>query len=313
MQLVRNLDFNLPGHHRSVVTIGNFDGLHIGHQALIRKTVSAAGENLKSVLVTFEPVPAAYFMPENPPARLVSIRQKIRRTAAMGIDLMWMMRFNAQLAGMDAEEFVRHVLVGGLNAQKVIIGGDFRFGKGRAGDVQSLSDFGALHGFEVETMAAVTKAGIRVSSSKIRAALEAADLRTAATLLGRPYCLEGRVERGRGLGRGLGYPTANISLANMPCPVQGIFAVRCAIGTDEKMLPAVASIGYRPTLGDDKLLLEVHLFDFDADLYGQKLRVELVRKFRDEEFFENLDLLVIQMQKDEVMARSILQSEDNRQ
>ncbi len=306
MQLVRNLDFKLPENNRSVVTIGNFDGLHIGHQALISNTVTAAVNGQRSVLVSFEPLPGAYFSPANPPTRLLSIRQKVCRVAELGIQLMWLMRFNAQLAGMDPEAFVRHVLVGGLHAEKVIVGEDFRFGKQRAGDVEILRELGAALGFDVHTVAAVTEAGARVSSSDIRAALAEGDMETAQTLLGRAYSLEGRVQRGRRLGRDLGYPTANLPVANMPCPVQGIFAVRCRVGNNDAFLPGVASIGYRPTLGDDKLLLEVHLFDFEADLYGLRMEVELVQKIREEEFFESLDSLVVQMREDETLARSIL-------
>ena len=189
MQLVRNLDFKLPGHHRSVVTIGNFDGLHPGHQALIRETVSAAGTERHSVLVSFEPLPGAYFSPDNPPPRLLSNRQKIRRVSNLGMDLMWLMRFNIQLAGMSAEEFVRHVLVGSLRCERVIVGEDFRFGKQRTGDIGFLRQLGDSHGFQVQTVAAITEAGARVSSSDIRAALTAGDLVTAAKLLGRPYTL----------------------------------------------------------------------------------------------------------------------------
>ncbi len=307
MQLVRNLDFKLPAHQRSVVTIGNFDGLHIGHQALIGETVAASADGQRSVLVSFEPLPGAFFAPDNPPSRLLSTRQKIRRVADLGISLMWLMRFNAELAKMDPEPFVQHVLVAALNAEKVIVGEDFRFGRQRAGNVQMLRTLGKTLGFSVKTLEAVTEAGARVSSSDIRKALKRGDLEAAATLLGRPYSLEGRVQRGRSLGRDLGYPTANLPVNNMPCPVFGIFAVRCRVGDNSQSLPGVASIGYRPTLGDDKLLLEVHLFDFDADLYGLHMEVALVEKIRDEEYFENLDSLVEQMQRDEALARSILQ------
>jgi riboflavin kinase/FMN adenylyltransferase len=263
-------------------------------------------------LVSFEPLPAAYFMPEHQPTRLICMRQKIRRVAGLNIDLMWLLRFNATLASMEAGEFVRHVLAGALNADKVIVGEDFRFGKSRAGDVQTLRDLGVLHGYQVDTLESVNEAGARVSSSKIRTALAEGDLDKATRLLGRPYSLEGRVFRGRGLGRDLGYPTANIRLANMPSPVQGIFAVRCRVGDNGALLPAVASIGYRPTLGDNELLLEVHLFDFEADLYGKRLQVELVQKIREEEFFENLDALVVQMRQDESQARGILNIPKNK-
>lgn len=309
MQLVRNLDFKLPDDHRSVVTIGNFDGLHLGHQALIGATVAAAADGQRSVLVSFEPLPGAYFAPDNPPARLLSTRQKIHRAKQLGIGLVWLMRFNAELAGMDPGAFVRHVLVAALHAEKVIVGEDFRFGNRRAGNVRLLRELGVSLGFKVELLAAVTEAGARVSSSDIRAALARGDLEAAATLLGRSYSLEGRVKRGRSLGRDLGYPTANISLANRPCPVLGIFAVRCRLLNSGELLPGVASIGYRPTLGDDKLLLEVHLFDFNSDLYGLRMEVELVQKIRDEEFFESLDSLVTQMRQDEAAARSILSAE----
>ena len=219
------------------------------------------------------------------------------------------MRFNAELAEMDPGAFVRHVLVGALHAEKVIVGEEGRCGKKRAGNLDVLRGLGAALGFEVQTLETVTEAGSRVSSSDIRSALAQGDLKTAATLLGRPYSLEGRVQKGRRLGRDLGYPTANLRITNNPCPVLGVFAVRCRVGNSGEGLPGVASLGYRPTLGDDKLLLEVHLFDFQADLYGLRMEVELVEKIRDEEFFESLDLLVVQMKQDEARARGLLQAE----
>jgi riboflavin kinase/FMN adenylyltransferase len=313
MQLYRNLDFKLPENCRSVVTIGNFDGLHIGHQALIRETVAACGADQQSVLVSFHPLPGAFFSPTDPPSRLLSRRKKISLAANLGLDLMWLLRFNSDLASMDPEAFVRQLLVDALKAERIIVGEDFRFGRQRKGNVQLLRAMGDELGFAVNTLAAVTDSGERVSSSNVRSALARGDLDTAARLLGRPYSLEGRVQRGRQLGRDLGYPTANIPVSNLPCPVNGIFAVRCRIGHKKEKLPGVASIGYRPTLGDNnKLLLEVHLFDFDADLYGLRMEVDLVERIRDEEYFASLDSLVEQMQHDEAQARSILQATKDR-
>ena len=295
-----------------VVTIGNFDGLHFGHQALIQRCRILAEEqsNVPArpiVVVTFEPLPAAWFRPDAAPARLMSVRQKLAYLDNEGIDLVWMMRFNQALAGMSAETFIQSVLVDVLDAGDVVVGEDFHYGKARQGNTESLRQAGEKHGFELNTVATVEVDGQRASSSSIRECLAAGELSQAARLLGRPYRTQGKVIRGRQLGRKLGYPTANMPLAVSPSPLSGIFAVRARWG-DSGWRDGVANLGTRPAVGGEGFLVEVHLFDFDGDLYGHHMEVEYVKKLRNEEHFEDIDDLVKQMREDERLARESLRN-----
>jgi len=297
-----------------VVTIGNFDGLHFGHRALIQRCRILAEEqsNVPArpiAVVTFEPLPAAWFRPEEAPARLMSVRQKLTYLDNESIDLVWMMRFNQALAGMSAETFVQSVLVDVLDAAYVVVGEDFQYGKARQGDTGSLRQAGKNHGFELSTVATIEVDGKRASSSSIRECLAAGELSQAARLLGRPYRTQGRVIRGRQLGRKLGYPTANMPLSVSPSPLNGIFAVRARWG-DSGWRDGVANLGTRPAVGGAGFLVEVHLFDFDGDLYGQNMEVEYVKKLRNEEHFEDIDDLVRQMREDERLARECLRDLD---
>jgi riboflavin kinase/FMN adenylyltransferase len=289
----------------SAVAIGNFDGVHPGHRELLSWCRDSAGEQDSVVLLTFEPLPQAWFRPESAPARLTSTGQKVQQVEQLGVDLVWLMRFNQQLADMSASDFVHTVLVGDLGARVVVVGQDFRFGKRRQGDVAMLQRLGAELGFETRVVPAVMRAGQRVSSTAIREALAAGDLELAGVLLGRRFRMEGVVIHGAKLGRKLGYPTANIRLEAEPCPLQGVFAVRARVAGGE-WRDSVVSLGRRPAVGGGEFLLEVHLFDFDGDLYGCRMEVEFIEKIRDELDFDGVDALVAQMQLDEKKARSIL-------
>jgi riboflavin kinase/FMN adenylyltransferase len=308
MRLVRdNSKFGLSGN--SVVTIGNFDGIHKGHQALITRCRELARNGRETALVTFEPLPQALFMPDDTPARLTSVRQKLQQFAKSDIDLVWMMRFNRVLASMSARSFVQSVLVQGLSARYVVVGEDFRFGKARSGDLEALRALGVEFDFEVEAIPAVEDGGERVSSTVVREALAAGDLERAERYLGRPFSMQGRVFRGTQLGRKLGYPTANMRLAAEPSPLAGVFAVQarvlCGPG-DARWMNGVASLGRRPAVGGKEFLVEVHVFDFHGNLYGERLEVRFIRKLRDEANFADLDALVEQIQIDEAQARKAL-------
>ncbi|HEY5774669.1 MAG TPA: bifunctional riboflavin kinase/FAD synthetase [Xanthomonadales bacterium] len=294
----------------SVVTIGNFDGLHLGHQALIRHCESLAGDERPIAVVTFEPLPQAWFRPETAPARLMSVRQKLDFLACEAIDLVWIMRFNQALASMDAADFVKSVLVDTLAANDVVVGEDFRYGKGRQGDVESLRLAGEQLGFKLHAVPMLDVGGCRASSSIIRDCLAAGDLEKAGRLLGRPFSMTGRVIRGRQLGRRLGYPTANIRVTASPSPLLGVFAIRARWG-NSYWHDGVANLGTRPAVGGEGVLLEAHIFDFTGSLYGQKMEVEFIKKLRDEANFEVIDDLVVQMREDERQARFCLAPNEN--
>jgi riboflavin kinase/FMN adenylyltransferase len=291
----------------SVIAVGAFDGLHRGHQALLtRVRERAQALDCMPAVVSFEPLPRAYFSGE-PLPRLSSVREKLQGFAAAGMTHTLLLRFNASLTAMSAEQFVQRVLVERLAAREVWVGGDFRFGHRRGGDVELLQRMGAQLGFTACTMPAVMLDGTRVSASRVRALLAAGEFAGAAPLLGRPFVIDGKVERGRRLGHTLGYPTANIHLHQRVSPVQGIFAVRVGLGEGECSWPGVASLGVRPTVNQvSQPLLEVHLFDFDGDLYGQRMAVEFVAKLRDEQKFDGLEPLKAQMALDARMARELL-------
>jgi len=291
----------------SVMAIGAFDGLHRGHQALLAQVHERArAHDCSPVVVSFEPLPRAFFSPE-PVPRLSSVREKLRGFAAAGMDQALLLRFNHALTAMSAEDFVRRVLVERLAAREVWVGGDFRFGHKRGGDVALLERMGAQHGFGARTMPAVELDGERVSASRVRALLAAGEFAAAEPLLGRPFVIDGKVEYGNQLGRTLGYPTANIHLPQRVSPIQGIFAVRVGLGESECSWPGVASLGVRPTVNQvSQPLLEVHLFDFDGDLYGQRMAVEFVAKLRDEQKFDGLEPLKAQMALDSRQARALL-------
>lgn len=289
-----------------VLTIGAFDGMHRGHAALLAKVRErATALGLVAAAISFEPLPRSYFSPA-PLKRLSSVHEKLCAFAEAGIDELLLLRFDARLVAMTAQDFVRKVLVTRMRAREIWVGAGFRFGHNRVGDVGLLEAMQGEGGFEVRVLDAVTNGdGERVSASRVRGALGAADFAHARNLLGRPFTMGGRVVRGRRVGHELGYPTANIELGTRVSPVTGIFAVRVRVG--DEWWPGVASLGVRPTLdGGGEPLLEAHLFDFAGDLYGRRIEVEFVAKLRDEEKFADLDALRAQMDRDAAQAREIL-------
>jgi riboflavin kinase/FMN adenylyltransferase len=306
MELIRGLANLRPRHHGSVVTIGSFDGLHRGHQAVIaRLRALAEGFGAPSVVMTFEPTPKEFFDPKQAPPRLMRLREKAEALAALGVDRFMVVHFNAAVAGMPAEEFALEVLHRGLGIRHIVIGEGFRFGRQRAGTPAMLRVLGAAHGFTVEEVAPVEFEGERVSSTAIRAALACNDFQGARRLLGRPYRIGGRVIEGQRLGRTLGFATANLRLYRRASPVAGIFAVRVH-GVGAQPVEGVSSLGTRPTVNGIEPLLETHVFDYSGDLYGRYIDVEFIAKIRDEVKFPDLDSLVVQMHDDARQARELL-------
>jgi riboflavin kinase/FMN adenylyltransferase len=307
MELVRGLNNLRPDGRGAAVAVGNYDGVHLGHQALTRIALErAAAEGLRAVVLTFEPHPREYFDPVNAPARLMRIADKCTALAALGIDRVVMVRFDARLQALTPDEFIERVLLTGLGARHVVVGEGFRFGCRRAGSVATLRAHAELHGFAVSAVPSVLLDGRRVSSTAVRAALAGGDLVTAARLLGRSYSMSGRVVAGRRLGRELGYATANIPVHRRRLPLGGIYAVRVHGIAGHGGRDGVASLGTRPTIGGLEPLLEAHVFDFAGDLYGQRLEVEFIAKLRDEAKFASLAELVEQMHDDAARARQIL-------
>jgi riboflavin kinase/FMN adenylyltransferase len=299
------------------LTIGNFDGIHRGHQAMLARLIAEARKRkLMSCVLTFEPHPLEFFervrqpsresAPRPAPTRLTSLREKLELLAAHGVDRVHVQRFVRSFAALAPEAFVEQVLVKRLKARWLLIGEDFRFGAGRAGNLVLLNGLAARHGYEVETIPAVTQAGVRVSSSAVRASLASGDLALADVLLARPYSISGRVIHGRKLGRELGFATANVQLKHNHPPLTGIYAVRVH-GVGAAARAAVASLGVRPTVtASGRTVLEVHLFDFSGDLYNVHLRVEFLHKIREEEKFPDVDTMKAQIARDCEAARSFL-------
>ena len=290
----------------SVVCIGAFDGLHRGHQALVGHALARARSlGLPAVALSFEPLPREYFARGERPARLLLPRAKFEGLCELGMDLVGLLRFGAELSAMPAGEFVRRVLVERLRAREVWVGPDFRFGKGRQGDVALLEELGPELGFVAGQITPVEVDGERVSSSRLREQLAVGDLDGAARGLGRRYAIDGKVVRGRQLGRRLGYPTANLRLMGKRTALTGIYAT-WVHGVGDHPRASVSSLGTRPTVYGTEPLLEAHLFDFDGDLYGCRIGVEFVAKLRDEVKFDDLPALVRQMDMDAAQARRIL-------
>jgi riboflavin kinase/FMN adenylyltransferase len=286
------------------LTIGNFDGVHLGHQAMLARLRETAGRlGLPACAMTFEPHPREFFAPDRAPARLTPVRDKLELLAAQGVERTYVCRFDYGFAQTPAEEFIEKKLVDGLGVRHVLVGDDFRFGARRAGDLALLKAHAPRLGYSVDAMSSVTLDGVRVSSTAVRDALAAGDLTATARLLGRPYSISGRVVRGDGLGRQLGFPTANVRVAHRPA-LSGIFAVEVA-GIGDSVLQGVASLGVRPTVKQAaEPVLEVYLLDFAADLYGRRVRVNFHRKFRDEQKFADLAALTRQIALDVEDARA---------
>lgn len=306
MQLYRYLSASIesPHAHRAV-TIGAYDGIHRGHRAILDELEARASDcGVPAAVLSFEPMPREFFAPSNPPARLTRFREKFECLRALGVDELFCPRFGA-VRELSPDAFIGDLLVGTLGVRHVVVGEDFRFAARRAGDTDDLRRAGRTLGFGVTTVAPVYWSGRRVSSTDIRLALQAGDLETARGMLGRHYSMSGRVVRGLGLGRKLGFPTANVSLNRRQTPVDGIFAARVT-GLPDGPLNGVASVGTRPTVGGDKPLLEVHIFDFERDIYGEYITVQFVERLREERKYSDLDSMVAQMHKDVSAARAAL-------
>ncbi len=308
MRLIRTLPFR-PARPMSV-TIGNFDGIHRGHQALIAEAVAAAPD-LMPAMMFFEPLPMTFFRPAQPVPRVMKLRDRVRVSRTLGLEALIRCRFDRAFSQLSPEAFARDVLARGCGARRVVVGPDFRFGHHATGDVDTLARLGSLHGFETRIVDTVRDSGgDRVSSSRLRAALAAGDLALAGHLLGRPYSISGRVVRGNQLGRDLGFATANLRVAEPPA-LGGILAVRVN-GAGLAGHPGVASLGRRPTVAGRDWLLEVHLFDFNANLYGRHLDVEFVGFIREELHFDSLEEMTRCMHDDAARAKRILDSSPNR-
>lgn len=303
MRLIRHLNTEADTRPATALAIGNFDGLHRGHQALIRAVCARADEMLPA-LMCFEPLPATFFRPGQPVLRLLNRRDKIRLCRRYGLEQLYMLRFDRAFAALSPEAFVSEIVVAGAGARQVVVGDDFRFGARAAGDIVRLRELGQTHGFEVQVIEAINEDEARISSSAVRQAMAAGDLPLVRQLLGRAYAISGRVLRGRQLGRQLGFPTVNIRPPEPPA-LAGILAVRVS-GEGLNRHPGVASLGLRPTVGGTNWLLEVHLFDFDGTLYGQHLNVEFVEYLRPEQSFASLEDLTRQMHVDARQARVTL-------
>jgi riboflavin kinase/FMN adenylyltransferase len=308
MRLVRHLQ-DMPYERLaggSVVTIGAFDGIHLGHRQLLQRVVEAArASHRPAVAMSFEPTPKEFFLRDSPPARLMRFREKFEALAERDIEIFFCPRFDAAMRDISAAAFIRRILIHGLNARHLVVGDDFRFARRREGSREDLARVGPVLGLDVEQVPSIIVNGVRVSSTVIREALAAGDVATATALLGRPYRMSGRIVAGRRVGRSLGYPTANVDLRRRQSAVMGIYAVRVE-GLPEGPLDGVASVGTRPTFDLTKPLLEVHIFDFDRDIYGEYIHVDFIEHLRDEERFDSVEQLVAQMQRDEQNARSAL-------
>jgi riboflavin kinase/FMN adenylyltransferase len=299
---------------RLAITVGNFDGVHGGHRAMLERLKTRAAElGVPSCVLTFEPHPREFFAPDAAPARLTRLSAKLHVLREAGIDRVHVARFDAKFAGQSPAGFVEDVLVKGLRCAWLLVGRDFRFGARRAGDFAQLQAEADRHGFELEAMPEVRLAGDRISSSAVRAALQAGDLENAAALLGRPYSIAGRVVHGDKLGRELGFATANIRLPHDP-PLTGIFVVEVLGLPPSAGVPraAVASIGVRPTVTESKVpLLEVHVFDFDGDLYGRRIEVKFLHKLRDEKKYPDLEALTAAIARDAADARQFFATKNH--
>jgi riboflavin kinase/FMN adenylyltransferase len=304
MQLLRGLP--AVADQPVALTVGNFDGVHRGHQALLaRVTEAARARGIVSAVMTFEPHPREFFTPQAAPARVSSLRDKLQALEAAGIDRVFIQHFNRRFAQLAATEFVERVLLDGCNVRWLLVGDDFRFGARRAGDNALLQQYADRGLFELQQMPTFDDGGERISSTAVRAALAAGDLTRAGRLLGRPYAISGRVQHGRKLGRSMGFPTLNLRIPHAHPAVHGIYAVTVH-GIGPQPRPGVASIGLRPTVDQQgRWLLEVHLFDFTGDVYGALVRVEFVKKLRDEQKYDTLDALAAAIRHDAAQARAL--------
>lgn len=304
MKLLRGTSLNQSGIRASVVTMGNFDGVHLGHRALLTTLCAeATRRGLPSVVILFEPQPAEFLHPDTAPARLSTLREKLALLNEFGIDYVYCLRFNQTLATMAAEDFARTYFFKQLGMRYLLVGEDFRFGYKRQGDRALLQNMAQKYDCTVETFQDFNATGVRVSSTRIRQLLAAAQFRDAAALLGRAYSLCGRVRRGEGRGRQWGIPTANLSTHRLNLPLQGVFCVQVK-RQNGQLLQGVANLGRRPTVDGSQVVLEVHLFDFNGSLYGEFLQVFFLHKLRDEKKFSAISELIAQIQDDIAAAKA---------
>jgi riboflavin kinase/FMN adenylyltransferase len=302
MELIRGIHNIRTQHNGCVLTIGNFDGVHLGHAEVLKGLLNDAKKhNLPSTVMLFEPQPQEFFAKNNAPARLTRLRDKLRLLANLGIERVICISFNQQFANMQAEQFVSEILINKLGVKALTVGDDFRFGKQRRGNFKLLAQMGKTVHMDVKSTASFRQLNARVSSTLIREALANGELGQAKSMLGHNYAISGRVIHGWKRGRELGFRTANIALKRQVCPVNGVFAVQ--ISLDERTLYGVANIGNKPTFNGTRALLEVHLFDFAQEIYGQFMHVELIKKLRDEQKFETLTQLTAQIATDVAAAK----------
>ncbi|CAM3380503.1 bifunctional: flavokinase; FAD synthetase [Xenorhabdus nematophila ATCC 19061] len=306
MELIRGIHNIRSRHHGCVLTIGNFDGVHRGHQALLKHLKQEGLRlGLPTMVMIFEPQPLEVFVPDKAPARLTRLRDKIKYLAQNGVDYLLCVKFDKYFASNSPEAFISQLLVEKLGVKFLAIGDDFRFGKNRLGDFHYLQQAGNQYNFDVASTDSFCDSGFRISSTAIRQALQSNDLALAETLLGHPYSISGRVVHGNQLGRTIGFPTANLPLKRLVTPVKGVYAVEVH-GLGDNPLPGVANIGNRPTVAGQGQQLEVHLIDAQMDLYGCHINVVLRKKLRDEQRFASLDALKQQIANDVVAARNYL-------
>jgi len=312
MEIIRGLNNLKPGHRGCAATIGNFDGVHLGHQAVFKQLIAKARQrNLPVTVITFEPQPQEFFLPNAAPSRLTKFREKLNAMKSLHIDRLLCLRFNKQLANFTAEEFVQKVLISGLGVNYLVVGDDFHFGKRREGDFELLKQSGTQFGFEVVSTDTFDVVGERVSSTRIREALQVGDIALAERLLGRSYGMVGRVAHGDKRGRSIGFPTANIYVHRCSSPVSGVYVVQMQGNAQDLgtvTVNGVANVGTRPTVEGSRTLLEVHLFDFDREIYGAHVCVNFLKKLRDEQRFESFDALKSQINQDAAAARAFFSS-----
>jgi len=306
MQFINSINKIKPHHQHSIATIGNFDGLHLGHQHLIHALKKRAQKDNKALMViTFEPLPFEYFSSENPPSRLTTLREKLFWFNHLAIDYVLCLKFNETLSHLSPKTFIHEMLVKQLKITHLAVGEDFRFGHKRQGNLALLEEQSKQNGFTFEIVKKITKDNRDISSTRIRNALYDDNIELANELLGRSYAFNGRVIHGQKLGRTIGFPTANISLRNLMPPIQGVFAVK-VLGLSQKPVLGIANIGKKPTINGIKKILEVHLFDFNRSIYGEHIRVIPLKKIRDEKKFSNLSELSSQIAKDVLIAKEFL-------
>ncbi|MEP4891431.1 MAG: bifunctional riboflavin kinase/FAD synthetase [Aliiglaciecola sp.] len=305
MELIRGLHNIRESHKGCVLTIGKFDGVHLGHQAVLRNLVlQAKNLGLPSTVMVFEPQPEEVFTPDDAPARLSRLRDKFEQLRLIGVDRLLCIKFDREFASQSANYFIKHLLIEKLGIEFLVVGDDFRFGQGRQGDFALLQQNAEEHGYKVVSTRSFLRKDCRISSTEIRTALANGDIAEAEAMLGRPFAIAGKVVHGAKRGRTIGFPTANVLLKRCQTPIQGVFAVKVRFAG--AYLNGVANVGKRPTVNGERSQLEVHIFDFKQQIYGQLIQVEFIKKLRDEIKFESFELLKKQIEFDAQIARELL-------